>query len=99
MNYPARPETAPNPYNVTAFPKPPAAIQAERCVIGVVGSGRFASTVVLPKLADTAGVSLASITSARGLSAENAARKHGFSTVAGSASAIFADPSINAVLI
>ena len=99
LNYPARPETAPNTYNVTAFPKPSAAIQAERCVLGVVGAGRFANAVVLPKLAETAGVSLASITSARGLSAENAARKHGFSTVAGSASAIFADPSINAVLI
>jgi predicted dehydrogenase/threonine dehydrogenase-like Zn-dependent dehydrogenase len=66
--------------------------------IGLVGAGSFARATLLPALRD-AGAELAAVASASGLSATDVAARFGFERAAGSADEIFADNSIDAVVI
>jgi predicted dehydrogenase len=61
----------------------------------LIGAGGFASGVLLPELRRL-GVELRGVTTASGLTARDAAEKHGFSYMAGSADEILADPEIQA---
>jgi predicted dehydrogenase/threonine dehydrogenase-like Zn-dependent dehydrogenase len=67
-------------------------------VIGVIGAGNYASSVLLPALARTTARRklLASIT---GTSGAHQAKKHGFEALTSDPQAILDDPEINAVVI
>ncbi|HZS83496.1 MAG TPA: bi-domain-containing oxidoreductase [Stellaceae bacterium] len=72
---------------------------AGRCAMGVIGAGSFARTVLLPELARLEGVSLSTIVTQRGLSAEHARRQFGFARCATEVTAVLDDPEIDAVLV
>jgi predicted dehydrogenase/threonine dehydrogenase-like Zn-dependent dehydrogenase len=69
-----------------------------RVGIGLVGAGGFASGVLLPELRRL-DVELRGVATASGLTARDAAEKHGFRYMAGSADEILADPEVEAVII
>jgi predicted dehydrogenase/threonine dehydrogenase-like Zn-dependent dehydrogenase len=71
----------------------------QACVVGVIGAGQFARTVILPRLAKLPEVQLKTVVSARGLSAELARSRFGFAAAAGDADAVLNDPAIAAVFV
>jgi predicted dehydrogenase/NADPH:quinone reductase-like Zn-dependent oxidoreductase len=80
-------------------PKPRAARHsAGRARIGLIGAGSFARATLLPALRD-AGAELAAVASGGGLTATDVAGRFGFERAAESADEIFADDSIDAVVI
>ena len=80
-----------------AFPTPKAA--AGRCVLGVIGAGSFARTVLLPELKRIPGVELAAICTTRGQTAEHGQQVFGFGRATTEVDSVLADPAINSVLI
>jgi predicted dehydrogenase/threonine dehydrogenase-like Zn-dependent dehydrogenase len=69
------------------------------CVLGVIGAGSFARAVLLPALAKRKDVTLHTIVTQRGLTAEHAGKLFGFANCATEIDAVLGDPAINAVLI
>ncbi len=69
------------------------------CALGVIGAGSFARAVLLPALAKRKDVSLRTIVTQRGLTAEHARTQFGFAACATEIDAVLGDPAINAVLI
>jgi polar amino acid transport system substrate-binding protein len=67
--------------------------------VAVVGTGSFATGVLLPALQKTPGVRLVRTVSGRGLSARHAADKFGAEGVASSLDEVLAMPDVHAVLI
>ena len=70
-----------------------------KCVLGVIGAGNFARTVLLPRLKKIDSVDLHTLVTQRGISADHSADSFGFSHADTDDSAIFDNPEINAVLI
>jgi len=70
-----------------------------KCVLGVIGAGNFARTVLLPRLKKIDSVDLHTLVTQRGISAVHSADSFGFSHADTDDSAIFDNPEINAVLI
>ncbi|MEK9754367.1 MAG: Gfo/Idh/MocA family oxidoreductase, partial [Rhodospirillaceae bacterium] len=68
-------------------------------LLGVVGAGTFARTVLLPRLAKTDGVVLKTLVTKRGISADHSQETFGFQEAATDEAAVFDDPEINAVLV
>jgi predicted dehydrogenase/threonine dehydrogenase-like Zn-dependent dehydrogenase len=86
-----------------AAPKPAASFPASKpaagaCVLGVIGAGNFARSVLLPALKKS-GADLRTLATHRPAQAEQYAREFGFKNGVTEAEAIFADPAINAVII
>jgi predicted dehydrogenase/threonine dehydrogenase-like Zn-dependent dehydrogenase len=79
-------------------PQPVRARRAGAVRIGVIGAGSFARATLLPALRD-AGAELATVASGGGLTATDVANRFGFERPADSADEIFADDSINAIVI
>ena len=77
---------------------PPAARPAG-CVLGVIGAGNFARTVLLPELKKLTGVRLHTVVTRRGASAEKSRQTFGFAHAGADAAAVLENPDINAVLI
>lgn len=69
------------------------------CVLGVIGAGNFARTVLLPKLKGLAQCRLQKLVTASGASAEQSRAAFGFAAAGTDEADIFEDPEINAVLI
>ncbi len=67
--------------------------------IGFVGAGNYASSMLLPHLANQPGIELAHVATRRSLSAVNAQRKFGFGDASTNTDAVFEDPTIDAVFI
>jgi predicted dehydrogenase/threonine dehydrogenase-like Zn-dependent dehydrogenase len=67
--------------------------------LGFVGAGNYASSMLLPHLANRSDVKLAHVATNRSLSALNAQKKFGFDTTSTDAEAVLADDSIDAVFI
>ena len=82
---------------VKAFPAPRNA--AGSCVLGVIGAGSFARTVLLPELARLPGVEMRTICTQRGASAEHGQQTFGFATATTDMEVVLNDPAINAVLV
>jgi predicted dehydrogenase/threonine dehydrogenase-like Zn-dependent dehydrogenase len=76
----------------------PRGSQGGRVGVGLIGAGGFASSVLLPQLSRL-DVELRGVVTASGLTARDAAEKHGFRYMAGSADEILADPETQAVVI
>lgn len=72
---------------------------ANTCVIGVIGAGAYAKSVLLPELRSIPGAELRCVATSRGVTAQHAQEKHGFLRATTNADDIFGDPDINAVLI
>ena len=69
-----------------------------RFAVSVIGSGNFATQVLLPALRATRAARRTVVT-ATGLSGHSTATKHGFDAAATDAGVVFADPATDAVLI
>jgi len=67
--------------------------------IGLVGAGSFARGTLIPMLARLPGVTLAKICSTSGVSARDAALRHGFAAAVSTPEDIFGDDAINAIVI
>jgi predicted dehydrogenase len=78
---------------------PQARPAAGRCVLGVVGAGSFARTVLLPELKRLPAVELRTICTTRGQTAEHAKSAFGFGHCTTDLGELLADPAINAVLV
>ncbi|TAN46349.1 MAG: theronine dehydrogenase [Rhodospirillales bacterium] len=80
-----------------SFPAPKAA--AGKCVLGVIGAGSFARTVLLPEFKKRPDVCLRALATQRGMTSEHAKGQFGFEACTTDAADLLADPAINAVLI
>ncbi|MFQ5618376.1 MAG: bi-domain-containing oxidoreductase [Rhodospirillales bacterium] len=69
------------------------------CVLGVIGAGNFARTVLLPELKKLTGVRLHTVVARRGASAEKSRHTFGFAHAGADEAAVLENPDINAVLI
>ena len=72
---------------------------AGRCVLGVIGAGNFARTVLLPQLKKIESVDLHTLVTKRGVSANHSQDTFGFLHSETDEAAILDNPDINAVLI
>ena len=86
---------APGPSFAAAAP----AAHRGGCVLGVIGAGNFARTVLLPELKKLTGVRLHTVVTRRGASAEKSRQTFGFAHAGADAAAVLENPDINAVLI
>lgn len=87
----------PAPIPVTTFPTPKA--PAGKCVLGVIGAGNFARTVLLPELARIPNLEMRTICTQRGATAEHGQQTFGFAHATTDVEAVLNDPAINAVLV
>jgi predicted dehydrogenase len=95
LDYPA------NAVRETSLPKsfPAPKTAGGKCVLGVIGAGSFARTVLLPEFKKRSDVQLRAIATQRGMTAEHAKAQFGFEVCTTDAGQVLADPTINAVLI
>ena len=73
--------------------------EQDRCVLGVIGAGAFARTMLLPALKEMPDCELHTIVTSRGISAEHSRQRFGFARAATEEEAVFDEPGINAVLL
>jgi len=69
------------------------------CVLGVIGAGNFAKSVLLPALKNMDGVHLHTLATQRGATAEHGQETFGFVRATADPEAVLTTPEINAVLI
>jgi len=95
------PDSAADTAAPTPLLSPPAAAARATgsCVLGVIGAGAFAKSVLLPELKRLRGVKLRALATHQGAAAEQARKAFGFETAATDADAVLADPQVTAVLI
>jgi predicted dehydrogenase/threonine dehydrogenase-like Zn-dependent dehydrogenase len=74
-------------------------LPVERLKLGVLGSGNFATSVMLPAVHGLSGIELVGIASASGVSAQSAAHRFGFRYAASDENRLLADPQVNTVAI
>jgi predicted dehydrogenase/threonine dehydrogenase-like Zn-dependent dehydrogenase len=72
---------------------------AGKCVMGVIGAGNFARTVLLPELKRISSVELRTICTTRGQTADHGKQVFGFANATTDVEAVLKDPAINAVLV
>ena len=70
-----------------------------RLAIGFIGAGNYASSMLLPTLAQLPGAYLSHVATTRSLSAVNAQRRFGFTTASTDAEAVLEDTSLDAIFI
>jgi predicted dehydrogenase/threonine dehydrogenase-like Zn-dependent dehydrogenase len=70
-----------------------------RLAIGFIGAGNYASSMLLPGLAELPHAHLAHVATTRSLSAVNAQRRFGFTTASTNAEAVLEDKSLDAIFI
>ena len=100
---PADAQTAPSrsarPASSRDTPARPGGHQGGTVRIGFVGAGNYATSMLLPHLANQPGIDLTRVSTRRSLSAVNAQRKFGFQAADTDTNALLEDPSIDAVFI
>ena len=77
----------------------PPKIKSADCVLGVIGAGNFARAVLLPELKKLSGVTLHTIATKRGASADHSQERFGFYHATTDEAAVLDNADINAVLI
>ena len=70
-----------------------------RVRVGFIGAGNYASSMLLPILAQMDNVELRHVATTRSLTALNAQRRFGFVSVGTDSEAVLADPSVDAVFV
>lgn len=78
---------------------PAKAVRSGRIRLGVIGAGNYASSMLLPQLAQDKRVDLVEVVTNTGLSGATAVRKFGFARASTGAASVLEDPDIDAVLI
>ncbi|MBI2240876.1 MAG: bi-domain-containing oxidoreductase [Magnetospirillum gryphiswaldense] len=81
---------------------PPAFAQPQAkgsCVLGVIGAGAFARTVLLPELKRLPGITFHTLCTTRGQTADHGANAFGFARASTEVDDVLNDPAINAVLV
>ncbi len=73
--------------------------KAGGCVLGVIGAGNFARSVLLPELRKMGGVTLHTLATHRGAVAAHGQETFGFAQAATDEAAVLENPEINAVLV
>jgi predicted dehydrogenase/threonine dehydrogenase-like Zn-dependent dehydrogenase len=106
LEYPlSAPETVPGPAAslVRATPargsKVPNGPGSRRLAIGFIGAGNYASSMLLPHLAQLPNAELVHVATTKSLSAVNAQRRFGFATASTSAPAVLEDTSLDAIFV
>ena len=106
LEYPAPdPESLPRPAasliraSAPKAPNGPAAQHTRRLAVGFIGAGNYASSMLLPPLAQLPNAYLAHVATTRSLSAVNAQRRFGFTTASTNARAVLEDTSLDAIFI
>ena len=110
LSYPAPdPERQPRPAASlvrAGVPSAPARVSkgpngpgSTRLAIGFIGAGNYASSMLLPHLAQLPNAELVHVTTTKSLSAVNAQRRFGFTTASTSASAVLEDESLDAIFV
>ncbi|MEO5336224.1 MAG: bi-domain-containing oxidoreductase [Magnetospirillum sp. WYHS-4] len=74
-------------------------LPAGRCVLGVIGAGNFARTVLLPELKRLPGVELHTLATQRGATSDHGRQTFGFRHGVADEAEVLDNPEINAVLI
>ncbi|MET8472518.1 bi-domain-containing oxidoreductase [Streptomyces sp. NPDC006422] len=67
--------------------------------LAFIGAGNYASSMLLPHLAQREGVELSTVVTTTALSAANAQRKFGFAAATTDLDAVLGDPSVDAVFV
>jgi predicted dehydrogenase/threonine dehydrogenase-like Zn-dependent dehydrogenase len=80
-------------------PKGPNGPGTKPLAIGFIGAGNYASSMLLPHLAQLPNAQLAHVATTRSLSAVNAQRRFGFATASTSAEAVLDDESLDAIFV
>jgi predicted dehydrogenase/threonine dehydrogenase-like Zn-dependent dehydrogenase len=107
LEYPAlAPASQPRPAASlvrVSVPSPTAGISTQsvskRVAVGFIGAGNYASSMLLPQLAQLPAVHLAHVATTKSLSAVNAQRRFGFTTASTSATAVLDDESLDAIFV
>ncbi len=79
--------------------KGPNGASGKLLAIGFIGAGNYASSMLLPYLAQLPNAKLAHVATTRSLSAVNAQRRFGFTTASTSAQAVLDDESLDAIFV
>ena len=87
------------PTEPKARPFPKTATAKGNAVIGVIGAGQFARSVLLPELKSIRGVVLDTVVTRRAISGAKTAETFGFAHAATDVDAVLDNPAINAVVI
>jgi predicted dehydrogenase/threonine dehydrogenase-like Zn-dependent dehydrogenase len=108
LEYPA-PDAESLPRSATSLARVPSAParsrqgsnlqRSDRLAVGFIGAGNYASSMLLPQLAQLPNVQLAHVATTRSLSAVNAQRRFGFTTASTSAQAVLDDSSLDAIFV
>ena len=98
LAYPQDEELALAVRRTTVQLQPAAAAPAAACSIGVVGSGNYATAVLIPAF-KAAGARLKVVASSAGVSGLHAGRKFGFEQTTTDTAGVLSDPEVNAVVI
>ena len=103
LEYPAPPvdslpRAAASLVRASAAPAP-AGQASGRLAIGFIGAGNYASSMLLPGLAQLPSAHLAHVATTRSLSAVNAQRRFGFTTASTNVEAVLEDESLDAIFI
>ena len=96
---PARPVSSLIRPATAGVAKAPNGPGSKRLAIGFIGAGNYASSMLLPHLAQLPGAELVHVTTTKSLSAVNAQRRFGFTKASTSASAVLADDSLDAIFV
>jgi predicted dehydrogenase len=96
LRYPPEADGSARMQSVIAIP---VAGGRDRCVLGVIGAGTFARTMLLPTLKTLPACELHTVVTRRGISAGHNQDLFGFSRSSTDAAAVLDEPAINAVLI
>jgi predicted dehydrogenase/threonine dehydrogenase-like Zn-dependent dehydrogenase len=104
FEYPApAQDTNPGPMTSRVLPESPGPrrtpSQKKQVAVGFIGAGNYASSMLLPNLAQLNTARLAHVATTRSLSAVNAQRKFGFTTASTTADAVLEDSSLDAIFI
>jgi len=94
-----RPVPSPTPAGQAAAAIPFRAPVRRKVRLGFVGAGSYATSMLLPHLAEHDGVELAHVATTTSLSAANAQRRFSFAKASTDASAVLDDESVDAVFI
>jgi predicted dehydrogenase/threonine dehydrogenase-like Zn-dependent dehydrogenase len=87
------------PARVRKGPNGPNGPASKRLAIGFIGAGNYASSMLLPHLAQLPIAQLAHVATTRSLSAVNAQRRFGFTTASTSVQAVLDDESLDAIFV